>query len=397
MRASKNQEGASRSGIGFRHGRLALAACAVLITYLTVEVVFSYLYVTHRIGVSVIRLHERTDPGGNIRRDPVKGFRLSPIPSRLILATTHGEILSQGTLAGNDEGFSDPLDFGSRKPPGTKRFVVLGDSMTAGRFIEVNWPERVNEWLVQQPGPAVVLMNMALDGGGLGNWRTLLEHVIWEEALDVDGLIFAVACDDLDRKHLWWDDSLVQRNGVGVMALTYHPTWSYRPGPFAPADHYPTNDWWMIVSPDELNTFLEGTWHPPRQERSAKPYLLNRAADWLGLTGFSFVGDASAEPSTNAGEYDELTAWIRHDIAERKIPALVLEVPGTDSARAQRFAMAVGADYLSVSRTFDNAKAGCDPCFKIRYDGHWNQEGSDLFARVVRDELRRWAIGHGVP
>jgi hypothetical protein len=369
----------------------------VLITYLTVEGVFSYLYVTHRIGVSVIRLHERTDPGGNIQRDPVKGFRLSSVPSRLILATTRGEVLSQGTLAGNDEGFSDRLDFGSRMLPGTRRFVVLGDSMTAGRFIEVNWPERVNEWLATQAGPPVVLMNMGLDGGGLGNWRTLLEHFFTEDGPEIDGVIFAVACDDLDRKHLWWDDSLVQRNGVGVMALTYHPTWNYRPRPFVPADHYPINDWWMIVSPGELDAFLEGTWHPPRQEHPFNLYLLNQAVELLNQIGFGVGGIASADASTEGREYDELVAWIRHDIAERKIPALVLEVPGTDSARAQQFAMAVGADHLSVSRGFDEAKAGCDSCYKIRYDGHWNQEGSDLFARVVRGELRRWAIGHGVP
>lgn len=362
-----------------------LALVSTFLAYAGCEAVATWLYAEGRIERMVLRVHERTDPQGNIRRDRVLGYRLSPVRSRLVMVSSDGEVLSQGFLQGNNHGFADRRDFERERLPGERRFAVLGDSFTAGRFIEVNWPERAEQHLAGRAGPAIRLWNLGKDGGGLGNWWSLMEHFLGPEGFELDGIVFAVASDDLDRRFLWWDDSVRNAAGSGwVVGVHYSPSWdasrdsfSFRGG---------TTSAWRVVEPRQLDALLRGEWRPPLDRRT-RPYLLSRFTRLaLGAipAAHAAEGAASGEGADEAAAYRRILADMRAFLEAKRLPALVLNI-SSDPARTADFASALGAELV------DHTGLGGASELKIKYDGHWNQRGSDAYARHAAEALSEWS------
>jgi hypothetical protein len=297
-----------------------------------------------------------------------------------------GDVLSQGVLRGNSDGFADPRDFaGPREAQGEVRLAVLGDSFTAGRFVERNWPGRAERALAAR-GRSVRLLNLGVDGGGLGNWDSILRGYVEARRVELDGVVFAVTCDDLDRRFIWWDDTLAQSwtPPDASMAVAHKQTWELAADPFAgPREWQPRNPEWQGVTPAQLDDVLTGRW-VPRVERPLRPYLLWRSRAVLGAALSPFVRVARAEPA--GGEEaarGRVVADVRAVLAAHRWPALVLAF-GTDPRRAEAFAKAIGADYVWAN------DLRFEPEDRIPYDGHWSQRGADKFGDHAAGLLDAW-------
>jgi hypothetical protein len=98
-------------------------------------------------------------------------------------------------------------------------------------------------------------------------------------------------------------------------------------------------------------------------------------------------------------EQKRLIEDIRQFISTRQLPALVVFLPERDRltnsawegdpnrAQTMVFAKMIGANFADGSGAFANMPASeIRKCF-FRHDGHWNQSGSDRFAKFMLDLL----------
>jgi hypothetical protein len=130
---------------------------------------------------------------------------LTQSPSRFA-RISNGQVKWIGTLCGNAQGFANLEDFTPhRAVPDEQRVAVFDDSFTSAQFIPFNWPERVEALSREGHADPVTLSNFSVNGAGLANSRTILQNVLMKDRYELDGLVFAVAWDDLDRKFSLFD------------------------------------------------------------------------------------------------------------------------------------------------------------------------------------------------
>lgn len=154
-----------------------------------------------------------------------------------------------------------------------------------------------------------------------------------------------------------------------------------------------------ILSDEEFQEALKKKWPAsvPRPLRSALAHQLHEYLDqWWNSRGKAPKKFSGFDP-----QQVRLIADIRQFVSSRKLPALVVFVPVRERllwstwesdpyrAEAQAFAKEIGAGFADGSAAF----AGMQPadirkCF-FHYDGHWNQTGSDRFARFMLDLIPR--------
>ncbi|MFP6603064.1 MAG: hypothetical protein VB862_11095, partial [Pirellulaceae bacterium] len=189
-----------------RKKKILFASITLLLGYSSAELVLTSLYLQGTllpIPKSTVVL-EQAEQGASRRYDPVRGCLLAQHPSRVAIVASNGLIETVGIVKGNNRGFPDRDDFQlKRKKTETRRYAVLGDSFTSGQFLKRNWPDKAED-LASDEEISLELYNFSVLGGGLDNWRSvLLEHVEAEE-YELDGVIFAVCCDDLHRGFTFW-------------------------------------------------------------------------------------------------------------------------------------------------------------------------------------------------
>jgi len=105
-----------------------------------------------------------------VEPDPVIGYRYSP-HTRLRLPRPGG---GDYQIAINRDGIRSDRDYSRATPAGTRRFIVLGDSMAAGQFVDN--AQRFTE-ILERRLPGLEMINLALEGSGTDQQVLLYEHV----------------------------------------------------------------------------------------------------------------------------------------------------------------------------------------------------------------------------
>lgn len=389
---------------------VSISILALFLTYFLAEVAYSGIYIhSPTIREGRIWFHEDVDSEGHFNFDPDTGYRLSEKPSRIGVVLPDGTLESIGTMRGNDMGFPDERDFKTPKKEEEIRVAVLGDSFTFSAWMDRSWIEvaekKINEELVDEE---VVLMNFAIDGGGLGNWEAITRNIFLEKDLELDAIIFASFSHNLNRRfHLRHDGyaRMPQKNGYKEgryphLKMKYVQSWN-------PED-YPRSikevdlggveeDGWKIFSTEDVDKIERGEW---REDVEIKPYLLNKIIDTLKYHR-SIVRDiknvAHAEFEFTNDNFKEgqikLMDNIAHDLKELNLPVLVVSFDGEpiDYEMDRRFAEIINSDYVdnldSEGRRYEHPYDGET---KIKNDGHWNQKGAEVFGETMHPELFNW-------
>lgn len=110
------------------------------------------------------------DPKPYVEPDPVIGYRYTP-GVRLRLPRPGG---GDYQIAINSLGIRSDREHRLTRPAGISRFVVLGDSMAAGQFLDNS--QRFTEILERRHG-RIEMINLALEGSGTDQQLLLYEHV----------------------------------------------------------------------------------------------------------------------------------------------------------------------------------------------------------------------------
>ncbi|PYR61463.1 MAG: hypothetical protein DMF85_02220 [Acidobacteria bacterium] len=231
--------------------KLCLAVCSAALTYGAAEIVVTVAAAIPRAADSCW-LFENSQ--NTVHFDAVRGYALTGTPSRWA-RVTKGRVEFVGTLKGNSLGFPDRDDFSAaRGARDERRVAVFGDSFTAGQFLDVNWPDRA-EQLAGDRGVPPRLLNMAVDGGGLANWWSVLTQLVAPQRFDLDGVVFAVFEDDLLRKF-----SFSEHRGYARHMFARTASWDPRTYPHTQAEAQPLLEELpgRIVTHAEMEAALSG-------------------------------------------------------------------------------------------------------------------------------------------
>ena len=86
---------------------------------------------------------------------------------------------------------------------------------------------------------------------------------------------------------------------------------------------------------------------------------------------------------------------IREFLVSRKLRSLVVAIPGPalhehDTSGGRWFAHYMGASWINGAHAFDGLPTEMSEVMFIPHEGHWNQAGSDQFARFMAEVLPVW-------
>jgi hypothetical protein len=387
-------------------GNILLVVLTCLICYGVAEVGFS----TYRSFYPDIWLFE--DSGRTIHFDPDRGYILQPTPSRFARITNgaiadmqlrgrlnltgHRVIEYVGTFKGNNHGFPDRDDFAlGHKPPGVRRYAIFGDSYSAAQYLETSWSDRV-EQLFKDSGRTIELYNFSVDGGGLGNWHSIIFNIIEKNDYRLDGFIFAVFDADLNRTFSYSDHR-------GRKKHTFVRTDSFDPqnNPKRLDDILPLlkqgeikNS--FILSTDEFDRVMAGKmtvnegWSP----QLARYFVQKLAALGPAPPAVPVASDCGLWRCQQL----KLLEQIRDFASVRNYDVIVFFISGRDALlkgtlNPRHFQQARVFAEMTAGKFFDGRQAfqglpdrEIDAAF-FPYDGHWNQGGSDIFARYAAQKL----------
>jgi hypothetical protein len=136
--------------------------------------------------------------------DTIRGYRGVPGNSHY-LAINNGKIEIDHVTKVNNHGWYSGKNYTYKKQnPKTKRYIVFGDSFSAGLVVPSSWPDVLQKMLLDSNKVDVELYNFSVDGSGIQNWhRIFLQEIV--PMYEFDGIIIAPSAEkygtpDFDRK-----------------------------------------------------------------------------------------------------------------------------------------------------------------------------------------------------
>lgn len=356
----------------------------------------SYCYILKDSSPTTFWLFEH--PGETIRFDPDRGYFLSRTPSRFA-RITYGQVEWVGCLRGNAQGFADRDDFTVQRLTGNQRRVaVLGDSFTSAQYIPLNWPDRVEALTGRGSDGAPVLLNFAVDGGGLANWATIFRNIVVKERYELDGLIIAVAWDDLDRKFTLFDQT-----DSKTISFARTSSWDTNSQPRTMqealallknhASAITTSSY--LLSSAEFDAALSGQWKPRQWHFRVSQSLKGMVRPLLQRFRTSKQPTSGFEPGQLA-----LMREIRRLAGEASLPIAVAYIPSRQELldpadianleRTRQFSEILGAKFIDGREAFRGLSVEQIKNDWFLHDGHWNQPGSDRFAEFMVAQIPTW-------
>jgi hypothetical protein len=337
-------------------------------------------------------------PGETVRFEPNMGFLLTETPSR-VARITRGQVEFAGSFRGNAQGFADRDDFTTHRLIANQRRIgVLGDSFTAATMEPLNspnWPDRVKDMDRAGNGQPLVLLNFSVDGVGLANWASILRNIIVKERYELDGLIFAVAWDDLDRKF-----AVFEQTDSKEFAYAQIPNWEVRSQPRTLLEarslfknHGMPNVY--ALSPTQFDAALSGQWKPRRWRFRISERLIGLADPLLQHFEMARKPLSGFEPGQLA-----LMQEIRQLADENSLPLAVVYIPFREELldpgypsnveRTHQFSEILGARFIDGREGFRGLTSQQIKDNWFPWDGHWNHFGSDRFAGFMAAQIPNW-------
>jgi hypothetical protein len=345
-----------------------------------------------------------------IRFDSVRGIRYLPGPVR-VQRSYNGEVVFDATSRVNAQGFSSARDYVPSKAPGTFRIVVLGDSYTSASFLGVPWPDRLHDRVKSKNWE---VYSFAIDPGSALGWhRIFFEEIV--KRYEFDALVIA----GYELPPYVGFTSIDSREGKLFLYYTAEPPASLealrQTGPGLAISSVATD-----AEMDHAGSpWARFAWvSPTRYLTELLPEL------WLGKTEIGAPGNRApaADLSESGTAPDPLFAYWKgldpknaravRDILEycrtHEKKLMLVPIPHTEKLHApvaqrepelsavKRLAETFGGEFADPYPLFEKKSRESVKGFFLRYDAHWNQSGSDLFAEWMQETVEKaWGSSPG--
>jgi hypothetical protein len=332
--------------------------------------------------------------------DPIMGYRWLRGPIRL-LRVMNGELITDSTCSGNNYGYNCSYDFTPKKPSRrTYRLVVLGDSFTAGLNMPLSWPQRLQQLLRSRPDRwhEVQVYPFAIDGGGLVNWYSVFVNQILPE-FEFDGLIIASWYEDLGRK---WIVLNADSTGMYILTCDYNNRPQSREAFEAARPRM--RKLYNMSSNDEIAQMVD------RISQKSEPTPLNAeyyCKEWTGESELAPPGYAfSTDVFVKRYGTEPLTMFTRivDECRKCSVPIIFCSVPTRQGllrakraegsllhrAESEGLSRRFGLQYFDAYGVFEDIDArSIVDLYWLKYDAHWGQTASDLFALKLAELIAR--------
>jgi hypothetical protein len=365
---------------------LMLAATSIIGTFVFFENIITSVFFLRGFGTTCVI---RTSNGPASRFDPIRGSFLNPVEHRL--AMIYGGRLEYVTTSrGNNAGFHDRDDYTlTRTRADTQRYAVFGDSFTAEFFLKQTWPDRVED-LTKSAGHPAELLSFAMYGAGLPNWCNVLHELVLGR-YTIDGVVFAVYEDDLDRHFLMSDDTIgrgFRGRWPSLDRKTFPKTWDEaRPKMRQPAKS-------DVVTAEEFERTVNMP--IPWSSTFSIPVPVITETSWNVLRGRTSNIENDHFAGFSAGQ-QALISELKEALNRHSLPRTVVFLPSRrrllEKSRprvrpaVQQFARVLEAQFFDGGEVFSGLTGREIRAQFHPHDMHWNQQGSDLFAKWFVDRV----------
>ena len=401
----------------FRNEKVILLLSSINFIYLVFETI-TYLGITTGLVASREMILEGSL--GVFNRpcavyDSTSGYKWQPVPAR-VTKIVRNEVIFDTRFQANEQGYISERNFNyTKKDSNTKRFIIFGDSFTAAEFLPKPWPERL-QYLTDSLNGNLEFYSFAIDGGGLINWyRTFFYEIV--SRYEFDGVIFAIWGDNLDR------DFFIMHHTDSAVYSQYFTS--------VPQDlqdlkmNYLPDMWWSadIVPDEEINSkiakaktastldvhfekpdlnFLMKTYdayhnfrYYARKNAFENRYMSNMKNKLASYSMETFIEKYGKE---KASKFQAMMEYCRLN-NKHVIMCSVPYLPGINYNKKGEFyshqvelkylADHYGADYFDGFEIYrELTPEELSHCF-LKYDLHWSQQGSDIFAHDLAKYLTR--------
>lgn len=288
------------------------------------------------------------------------------------------EIIYDNIFTPNNYGFVSKNNFHKKKGQSVKRYLLFGDSFSAAPFLNETLPDRLQKKLnLKTIKDSIEIYSLAIDGAGLGNWYETFRYFVDNE-FDFDGVIIISYKDNLHRDFtvLYSDEDQVFFGRFDEVpdSLTFldkmTPIWDIKSDreieKIKEINIYPELRSYMFDYFYDIYNFYS------RKEKKIVTFKdvkndigeqrikkLENILDYCNLNNKKFL-------FATIPEINDLKKGITKNI-EHQTLVNHYNIPYFD-----------GHDILSKSYE----------SYYLKYDGHWNQNGSNLFA----DSLVKYLI-----
>lgn len=317
--------------------------------------------------------------------DSIRGFK-----------TRHGVVVYDNQFHPNNKGWIMDQDYTFKKKDSIKtRWMILGDSFVAGIMLETNLPNRSQQLLNDSLGKGEIeLYSFGIDGGGIMNWY----NVFFKEIVpnyEFDGVIIAPYADNLYRDFMvmvidtngfmgridsidWSGNDRLKINDLKSIR-PYNNVYSDRMIDRFLSQKYKAFDWPLKTELIRIVKSLgkKNKERPPQNIQTIA--ALNRK---MGRKKFT--------------QLDSIISFCQSrekQLILASIPSLLElkgELNGTESSHKNEMdilAKEYRLDYMDGYEVFKGLNEEELNNHWLKYDGHWNQKGSDRYAKELANFL----------
>ncbi|MCP4121655.1 MAG: SGNH/GDSL hydrolase family protein, partial [Bacteroidetes bacterium] len=130
--------------------------------------------------------------------DSIAGYKW--VDSFRVVSMNTDEVHFDEIIHSNKQGYVSYQDYLPHKKDSTiSRYIVLGDSFTAGAYLKTSWPDYCQKQLSSDTSiTPVELYNFSVDGGGIHNWHSIFFNEVVPQ-YEFDAVIIAIFPGDLSR------------------------------------------------------------------------------------------------------------------------------------------------------------------------------------------------------
>lgn len=333
--------------------------------------------------------------------DSISGFRWENTGAEAI-KICNGKTIFRQVIKPNSIGFNSPNDFQPRKKDSTTfRWLVFGDSFTDGYFLSSNWTNAVTNILKEKSMSSVELHSFALNGTGVKTWVRIFDWLNTTN-YEYDGIILACFGNDFSRDYFvmqhdseycyyGWCDSLYPTvykqllRESKIVDISTHSAKEALEGRQVESN-------FTLLLPYYLNVFFVEV----KQNWVLKTQAQKVFEKYIFADTNKAVSNHYMQGKYGIEKYRLLVKMLDRCKLENK-NILFASVPELKGAT---FCKAGGEIQLNRELNFLAGKynAGSfdgygifdtvnEDLYFLKYDGHWNQMGSDLFANRIANVI----------
>ena len=343
--------------------------------------------------------------------DPIAGYLWDNNDSTRIMRLAKGHVIYDQTFKPNNKGYISKTPYQFKKTD-KKRYLLFGDSFSCAEFLETPISDRLNQFATND-SLNIEFYSFAQDGAGLANWHSIYFNEI-KKNYEFDGIILASWFDNWQREfsvlHMTPDGGYFSRaNGIkGPLAEVL---------PEITKQH---NNIWSIASNQEMDNMKADK--DKKQLFVLQPWNLyfikktTKAVErfYLDLKKFGKQSATKENKLVCNEEYlmekfggSTLRKWeeIIQDAIQMDKEVIITSIPRKMWANPSKFqerkkekvyhqleleyyANKYQLPYIDGYKPFHHLEIDDFMTHWLKYDGHWNQKGSDLFANYFYQNFK---------